>query len=200
MKRQYVGVLAALLAAVLMAGCANQKTPAQQAIAAAQTALDAVRDEAQKYVPDQVQSVEEQLKALKESFSKGDYKSVLTGAPSLTSAINSLKDATETKKAEAESALARAKDAWGSMSTDVPKMVGAIEGRVAAIAKSHKLPKGVTKDAVAAAKSGLDALKSSWSEAASAAAAGDFTAAVAKGQAVKDKAGEIMKSLGMSAS
>jgi prophage DNA circulation protein len=157
-----------------------------------------VRDEAQKYVPDQLQSVDDQLKSLKDSFAKGDYKSVLTGAPSLTSAISALKDAAEAKKADAEAALAKAKDAWGGMSADVPKMIEAIQSKATALAKSKKLPKGVTKDAVASAKSGVDALKSSWSEAANAAAAGDFTTAMNKAQSVKDKAAEVMKSLGMS--
>ena len=42
------------------------------------------------------------------------------------------------------------------MSTDVPKMVDAISSRVDVLSKSHHLPKGVTKDKVASAKSGLD--------------------------------------------
>ena len=37
------------------------------------------------------------------------------------------------------------------------------------LSKSHHLPKGVTKDALAAAKSGLDSMKSTWSDASSAA-------------------------------
>ena len=80
MKKQSVWLLATL-AAVLVVGCANQKAPAEQAVAGAETALAAVRDDAQKYVPDQLQAVDAQLAALKDSLTKGDYKSVLTGAP-----------------------------------------------------------------------------------------------------------------------
>jgi len=187
------------LAAVLVVGCANQKGPAEQAVAGAETALAAVRDDAQKYVPDRLQALDAQLAALKDSLAKGDYRAVLTGAPTLNSAISSLKDAAEAKKADAGAALARAKDAWGPLSTEVPKMVDATENRVTALSKSHHLPKGVTKDRLAAAKSGVDSLKSMWSEASSASASGDFTTAVTKAQAVKDKAAEIMRSLGMSA-
>lgn len=198
MKKQSVGLLA-VLAAVLVVGCENQKAPAEQAIGGAETALSAVRDTAQKYAPDQLQAVESQLAAAKDSLAKGDYKAVLTAAPSLTSAISGLKDAAEAKKAEAEAALAKAKDAWGPMSAEVPKMVEAIQSRVDSLSKSHRLPKGVTKDGLAAAKSGLDSLKSTWGEAASASTSGDFTTAVSKAQAVKDKATEMMKALGMSA-
>jgi hypothetical protein len=196
MKKQSVWLLATL-AAVLVVGCANQKAPAEQAVAGAETALAAVRDDAQKYVPDQLQAVDAQLAALKDSLTKGDYKSVLTGAPTLNSAISSLKDAAEAKKADAEAALTKAKDAWGPLSAEVPKMVDAIQSRVTALSKSHRLPRGVTKDGLASAKSGVDSLKSMWSDASNASASGDFTTAVSKAQAVKDKAAEIMKSLGM---
>jgi hypothetical protein len=195
MKKQSVWLLA--LAVVLVVGCANQKAPAEQAVAGAETALAAVRDNAQKYVPDQLQTVESQLAALKDSFAKGDYKAVLTGAPTLNSAISAMKDAAEAKKADADAALAKAKDAWGPLSAEVPKMVDAIQSRVDALSKSHHLPKGVTKGSVASAKSGVDSLKSKWSEASSASASGDLATAVTKAQAVKDKAAEIMRSLGM---
>jgi len=196
MKKQSVW-LVATLAAVLVVGCANQKAPAEQAVAGAETALAAVRDDAQKYVPDQLQAVDSQLAALKDSLTKGDYKTVLTGAPTLNSAISSLKDAAEAKKADAEAALAKAKDAWGPLSAEVPRMVEAIQSRITALSKSHHLPKGVTKDGLASAKSGVDSLKSMWSDASNASASGDFTTAVSKAEAVKDKAAEIMKSLGM---
>jgi len=192
--------LPAMLAAVALVGCMSQKAPAEQAVASAETALAAVRDAAQKYVPDQLQSVEAQLTAMKDSLNKGDYQAVLTAAPALSSAISGLKDAAEAKKADAEAALAKAKDAWGPMSTDVPKMVDAIQSRVDTLSKSHHLPKGVTKDSLASAKSGLDSMKSAWSDASNAASSGDFTTAESKGQAVKDQAADVMKSLGMSAS
>jgi hypothetical protein len=197
MKKQYVWLLAALIAA-LVVGCANQKAPAQQAIAAAQSSLDGVRDAAQKYAPDQLQAVDAQLQSLKDSFSKGDYKAVLTGAPTLSSAIVALKDAAEAKKADAEAALAKAKDAWGAMSTEVPKMVEAIQKKVDTLSKTHHLPKGVTKEGFASAKSSLEVIKSTWGDAANAAGAGNFTDAMTKAQEVKDRAAEAMKSLGMS--
>jgi hypothetical protein len=197
MKKLSVWLLAALAAALVMS-CANQKAPAEQAIAGAETSLAAVRDAAQKYAPDQLQAVEDQLKGLKDSLAKGDYRGVLTGAPTVNSAITSLKEAAETKKAEAEAALARAKDAWGPASADVPKMVEALAKRVETLSKSHRLPKGVTKEGLASAKSGLDALKSQWGEATSAAASGDYTTAMNKAEALRTKAAEMMKSLGMS--
>ena len=196
MKKHSV-LLSAALAAVLLVGCNTQKGPAEQAVASAQAALDAVRDDAQKYAPEQLGGVEAKLSDIKGTFQKGDYAGVLAAAPGLTSAIAGLKDASSAKKVEAEQALAKAKDDWGPASSAVPKMVDEIAKRVETLSKTKKLPKGVSKDAVAAAKTGLDSLKSTWADATNASSSGDFTTAMAKAQAVKAKASEIMKSLGM---
>ncbi|MGH8267612.1 MAG: hypothetical protein ACRETS_09850 [Steroidobacteraceae bacterium] len=196
MKKQAVWLLATL-AVVLMLGCSSAKAPAEQAVAGAETALAAIQDDAQKYAPDQLVAVQTQLQNAKDSYAKGDYQAVVAAAPALSTAIAGMKDAVASKKAEAEAALAKAKNDWGPLGTDVPKMVEEIGKRVETLAKSRHLPKGVTKDAVASAKSGLDALKTNWGDAVSASTSGDFTTAMSKGQAVKDQAMEMMKSLGM---
>ena len=196
MKKPSLWVLV-MLAAVLVAACQNQRAPAEQAVAAAESALTTIRDMATRYAPDQLQAVEAQLNSAKDSLAKGDYKAVLAGMPALQSAINSLKDTATAKQQEVEAANAKAKDAWGPMSSDVPKMVDAIQSRVDILSKSHHLPKGVTKDSLAAAKSSVDSMKSAWGAAANAATSGDYNTAVSKGQAVRDQASQIMQSLGM---
>ena len=196
MKKPSFWVLATL-AAVLIAACANQRAPAEQAVRAAESALTDIRDMANHYAPDQLQAVDAQLNGVKYSLAKGDYKGVLAAMPALNTAISNLKDTATANQQQAEAASAKAKDAWGPLSSDVPKMVDAISSRVDILSKSHHLPKGVTKDTLAAAKSGLDSMKSAWSDASNAATSGDYTTAVSKGQAVKDQASQIMQSLGM---
>ncbi len=197
MKKQLTWLMAAMMA-MLIVGCANQKGPAEQAIAGAESGLNAIRDTAQKYVPDQLAAVDAQLASLKDAFGKGDYKAVMAGAPGLTAAIGSLKEAAAAKASEAEAAMAKAKDAWGATSTEVNNMVAALQSRVDMLSKSHHLPTGVTKDSLASAKSGLDSIKSAWNDANTAATSGDFTTAMAKASAVKDQATALMHSLGMS--
>ena len=198
MKKVAIGLLS-LVAALVIGACSSQKEPADQAIKGAETALAAVRDVAQKYVPDQLKAVDSQMAAAKDSFAKGDYAGVLASAPKMTSAIGDLKNAAAVKKAEAEAALAKAKDEWAAASADLPKMVEAIQSRVNTLSKSRSLPAGVTKDGLASAKSGLDGLKSTLSDATNAATSGDFTAAMAKAEELKAKAAEIMKSIRMRA-
>ena len=199
MKKPSFWVLATL-AAVLLAACQNQRAPAEQAVAAAESSLTNIRDAATHYAPDQLQAVDAQLASVKDSLSKGDYKGVLAAVPSLNTAINNLRDTATAKQQEADAANAKAKDSWGPMSTDVPKMVDALQSRVDILSKSHHLPKGVTKDSLASAKSAVDSMKSAWSDASNAATSGDFATAVSKGQAVRDQASQVMQSLGMTSS
>jgi hypothetical protein len=196
MKKSSLWVLAAL-AAVLVAGCQNQRAPAEQAIASAEATLTSIRDAAMHYAPDQLQAIDAQLASAKDSLAKGDYKAVLAAMPALNTAIKSLSDTATAKQQEAQAANDKAKDAWGPMSSDVPKMVDAIQSRVDILLKSHHLPKGVTKDSLTAAKSTVDSMKSAWGDAATAATAGDYSSAVSKGQAVRDQASQLMHSLGM---
>jgi hypothetical protein len=198
MNKRFVGLLCTLLAAMVITGC-SQKGPAEQAIAGVESALAPVKDAAQKYVPDQLQAVNAQIAAAKDSMGKGDYAAVIASVPKITSAIGDLKTAAEAKKAEVEAALAKAKDEWGPASAELPKMIDAIQSRVNNLTKSHKLPAGVTKDGLASAKSGVEALKSTLADATSAAGSGDFSGAMAKAQEIKAKAAEIMQSLKMAA-
>ena len=199
MKKSSLWVLV-MLAAVLVTACQNQRAPAEQAVASAEAALTNIRDMATRYAPDQLQAVDAQLNSAKDSLAKGDYKAVLAGIPALNSAISSLKDAATAKQQESAAANDKAKDAWGAISSDVPKMVDAIQSRVDILSKSHHLPKGVTKDSLAAAKSGVDSMKAAWGDASNAATSGDYNTAVSKGQAVRDQASQVMQSLGMKSS
>ncbi len=198
MNKRFVGLLCAL-AAVVIVGC-SKKEPAGQAIAGVESALAPVKEAAQKYVPDQLQAVNAQIAAAKDSLGKGDYAAVIASAPKITSAIGDLKAAAAAKQAEIEAALAKAKEAWGPASADLPKMIDAIQKRVNILSKSRSLPAGVTKDGLASAKSGVESLKSSLADATSAAGSGDFTAAMAKAQEIKAKATDIMQSLKMASS
>ena len=200
MKKQQAVWLLAVLAVLALTGCESEKAPAQQAVSSAEQALAPLRDAGQKYAPDQLQAIDATLASMKDNFNKGDYKAVVSAVPGFNTSLSALRDAVQAKQKEAEEAAAKAKDTWGPMSTDVPKMVDAIESRVGILSKSRHLPKGVTKESLASAKSAVDSMKSAWSEASNAATSGDYVSAVTKGNAVKDQATQTMASLGMKSS
>ena len=67
---------ALVLCCVALVAC-SQKGPAEAALTAAQTAVDGVKTEAAKYVPDQAKGLLASLTAAREAFDKGDYKVAL---------------------------------------------------------------------------------------------------------------------------
>lgn len=188
-----------VIAAVLLAvGCTSQKEPAEKAVAQVESAVAAIREDAAKFAPDALQTVDSAIAAAKDKLAKGDFKGVLADSPKLTSAVSELKETVEMKKAEAQVAIAKATEEWNSLSADVPKMVDAIQSRVDILSKSRKLPKNVSQEAFDAAKTGLDSMKTSWSQASSAFATGDAVTAAAMANNVKQQGAEVLKLLGMS--
>jgi hypothetical protein len=185
------------IAAVIVFACASDKEPADQAVANIDTALGAVHDSAAKYAPDGLQSVEAQVATLKDNLSKGDYKKVLADAPTVTTAVAKLQQSAIANQEAADTKVAQTKQQWRSLSADVPKMVAAIQSRLDELSKSRRLPKGFSKASLGSAKAGLESLNSMWTEATNAVAAQDYAGGVAKGQAAKDKATEIMQELGL---
>jgi hypothetical protein len=186
-------------AALLAAGCENLKDPATQEVSRTQEEMAALGDDASKYDPSGVQSVQAEVGALKDSLAKGDYKAVIAQSPKVNADINTVMDAVTAKKAEVADALAKANETWKRLSSQVPQLIQKIQDRTKTLSKSKHLPKGLSKSAVADAKSGLESLKTGWTDASSAFTSGNVTDAVSKAQAVKDKADETLQSLGVTA-
>jgi hypothetical protein len=191
-------VILALAAATLLAtGCAKQRGPATDALKAVETSLSQVKDDAAKYAPDGLKGVESQLARLQESLDKKEYDNVLAGTPQLSKAVDSLKDAVTAGKAEAKAAVDAAKTEWAALSTDVPKMVEAIQSRVDTLSKSKRLPFGINKDEFEGAKSGLEMMKTTWAEATADEKSGKQVEATNKAKTVKGMGEEVLDKLNM---
>ena len=189
-------ILALAAASLLVTGCAKQQGEAKESLKAIETSLAEVKDDAAKYAPDGLKGVESQLARLNDSLEKKDYAEVLAGTPQLDKAVSSLKDAVAAGKAHAEDALVAAKGEWTNLNAEVPKMVENIQTRVDELSK-NKIHIKVSKDELASAKSGLEWIKTEWAEATAAATSGKEIEAADKGKAVKVKAEEVQKTLGM---
>lgn len=190
-------LLAIVIVAAALGGCANQKEPATAAVASIAASLEAVRGDASKYASEQLAQAEASLASLKASLDKGDYKAVLANAPALTNQVASLGQAAATRKSEVEAAAAAAGQEWQALSADVPQMISAVQSRVDILSKSKKLPKNLSADAFKSAQDGLSSMKTSWAEAAAAFSAGNAVDAVNKARAVKQQGAEVMQTLGM---
>ena len=138
----------ASVAAIVLAACAGQKVPAEKLIAAIQATVTAASDEAKKYIPEQLMAVQTQLDGLKASFDKKDYPAVVTGAPAVLDAAQSLATAAAAKKDEMLKAL---NDKWTALAGSVPGYMTAIQNRIDALGKksNKKAAAGIDLDALA---------------------------------------------------
>jgi hypothetical protein len=200
LKSVFAGFLSLAMAAVLLAGCANQMEPAKNAVAGIEAAIAAAGPDAAQYIPDQLQAVTSQLNDLKMKFDQKDYKGVLAAAPALLTQAQGLASAAGSAKQAAEAAALQALNAeWGTLATDVPAQLSAVASRVEILSKSKKLPAGIDATTFDAVKAGTDEARTLWDQATAAQAAGNMEQAVTAARQVKGNLDAAMAALGMTA-
>ena len=179
------------LAAVLLAACAGQKEPAEKLIGDIQAIVTAASTEAAKYIPEQLAGVQTQLSALKASFDKQDYAAVVSGAPAVLGAAQSLATDAAAKK---DAVLKALNDKWTALAGSVPGYLTVIQNRIDFLGKkaNKKAAAGIDLDG---AKSALSDAMATWSKAQAAFATGNMDEAVTTAQDVKSKAEAVASGL-----
>jgi hypothetical protein len=178
--------MALATSALLAAGCASKEEPARQTVASAEAALNQVKPDAQKYAPEQLQTVETDLDTMKDQLAKQDYKSVLAAAPKFNEDVRMLHDVIVSRQTQ----YAAASHEWEQLKQDVPKLLNAIQEQVNSLSRG-KLPRGMNQETFESAKASFETLKSQWAEASAAFEAGNALEAADKGRAAQAKAREI---------
>lgn len=179
------------LAIMTLAACAGQKEPAQKLLADIEATVAAASAEASKYVPDQLMDVQTKLAGLKASFDKQDYAGVVTGAPPVLAAAQSLATAAAAKKDEVLKAL---NDKWTALAATIPTDAVAIESRMEFLNNpaNKKVASGID---IAGAKAIGSEASQLWSKAKAAFAAGNMDEAVSAAKDVKSKLESIAATL-----
>jgi hypothetical protein len=180
------------LVVIAIAACGGQKVPAQRLLADIDATVTAASTEAAKYVPDQLMDVQAKFGELKASFDKRDYAAVVSGAPAVLDAAQTLATAAAAKKDEV---LKAQNDRWTSLAVSVPDSLTALHNRIDELRKpsNKRLAAGMNLDAV---KMSLDEAASLWSKAQAAFAGGNMDEAVRTAQDVKgrvDAAAAVLK-------
>jgi len=188
--KKWLKLMVLMVLVLFVAACASGKKPAEEAIKAAEVAINDAKGEAMKYIPDQVKGLEDGLKAAQDAFAKKDYKAALSAAKDLPGKAKDLAGAAATKKEELTKA-------WKEMSGGLPKMVEAIKGRVDILSQSKKLPANLDKAKLDGVKAGLPEVTQMWDDAQKAFSDGNLADALSKAKTIKDKAVEMMTTLGM---
>jgi len=192
MRHLTKGIAAVAVASLALFVGACNKAPAEAALKAADLALAAAKPEIEKYVPEEVTSLNATLQAARSEFEKGNYTEALKAAQELPAKIQ----AATTAAAAAKQKLIAS---WTEMSGSLPGLVQSITAKVTALAAAKSLPKGMTKDALAGAQADLGSVTQAWTEATTAFQGGDVPKAVRTAQDVKAKSEALAGKLGLTA-
>ena len=190
MKTRTRAALAALPFLLAVACTDAAKAPAEAAMAAASAAVESLKGDAERYAPEATQAVRNALDAAKERIASRDYEGALAAAKAIPDRARAALAVAEAKKAE----IAKA---WSDLADESGKMIANIRERAAALAKVHKLPPGVEKEAVAKANEAAAEIEAGWKKVSERVAAGDQAGAMALAKDLTARGQAVLKSLGI---
>ena len=181
----------AVASLALFAGACNTG-PAEAALNAADQALAAAKPEIEKYVPEELGSLTAAAQAARSELEKGNYTEALKAAQDLPAKIEAALAAAAAKKDQMVAA-------WNEVSGSLPGAVQAITDKLTGLAAAKALPKGMTRDMLAAAQTDLGSVTQAWNEATAAFQGGDIPRALETAEGVKAKADALAGMLGLTA-
>ncbi len=179
-------ILGILILALVLAGCG--KAPAQAALSAADQAIEKIKPEAEKYVPEQFNDLKKTAADAKAKFDAGNYAEALAAVKDIPTKANDVLTAAKAKKDELTKQFA-------DLQSSMPALIKGVTDKVGSLAKMKKLPAGLSASTLDDAKAQLADVNAAWTSASDAFKGGDLTGAVAKAGDVKTKVEALAKSL-----
>jgi hypothetical protein len=188
----------AALAAIFflgIAGCASQKEPAEQAMAALEQKFAESSAEIQKYLPERQAELQKSIDSLRASMESKDYGDVVTGA---RAASDDLKRAIGEARVKRAQTLAAMETEWDELVKTMPAMITAMDKKIAS--QRGRAPQGMTRDDWKQAIADYDAARDTWSKAASEMTRKNFEETVLAARDAKARIAAIMEKVGVQAS
>jgi hypothetical protein len=188
-------LLAALAAVLALAAC-SQKDPAREAIDAAENALNAVYEDAGKYLPERYAAVKAELEAARKAFDEERYADAIAAVKDVPATAEVLaKDAAAAK----ERRIAEQNGEWARISGSLPGLFASIGARLGELDAMRRLPQGMDRQLLDETKAAHASAQAAWADAGSAFAGGDLEGAVDKARAAEGMAQDLVARLGMQA-
>lgn len=187
-------IMAATLAAVLAVAACSQKDPAREAIDAAEEALNAIYDDAGKYLPERYAAVKADLDTARAAFGEERYADAIAAVREVPAAAEAL--AKDAAAAKAEHVAGLNAD-WTRLSGSLPDLLAGIGGRIEDLGQMRKLPEGMDRQLLDETKAAYASAQSAWAEAGTMFGNGDLESAVARARAAEGMAQDLVVRLGM---
>lgn len=187
-------LIAVALIAIAAGACADYKTPAVEAVTQIDEKMAGIHVMAEKYIPEELASVQAQIDELKAGIEQEEFEAVVATAPRVLKAVNSLIVNSAVAKGTHH---AKMQSDWAAFATEMPAMIASVDQQIVRYTSRGGLPTGVSRDAFKETVATFDAAKAAWAEAAEAGNDGQFEAAVTKTNEVKLVVDTVMQTLGM---
>jgi signal transduction histidine kinase len=170
---------AALLVALPVAGCVNQRDAAAQAVTDAEAA-----------------AAKSAIARLKQRMKDGDAAGIVAAVPEISASLDALQSAAAQRKIEALALLESARSDWTRLSSEMPTLLNSLQKRLEALGRSGQLPPGVDRAMVERARKELDSLKAAWAKALESFAAGRVPEAADEARESRERAQALLDELG----
>jgi uncharacterized lipoprotein NlpE involved in copper resistance len=178
-----------------LAGCANQKEPAEQAIAGIEKTLEGSGAQLQKYLPERYEEISAKVAGLRESLAQEKYGDVVSAAPAVADALRRAVADSQIRKAQVRVEL---ESEWSELVKTMPAMLAAVDKKIAA--QGGRPPKDMDRDAYKALVANYDAARAAWSKAAESISAANLESSVMTAREAKTTIAGVMDTLGIKAS
>jgi hypothetical protein len=189
-----IRILIAAFAAVLALAACSQKDPAREAIDAAENALNAVYEDAGKYLPERYAAAKAELDAARTAFNEERYADAIAAVKDLPATAEALANDAAAAKEKHVSGL---NADWTRISATLPDLLTAIGRRLEELGQMRKLPEGMDRQLLDEAEAALASAQSAWGEASATFANGDLEGAVTRARAAEGMAQDLVARLGM---
>ncbi len=184
-------ILLAACVAAAVAGCTDPaKIPSEAAIKGADAAFQAVKAEAEKYVPAETKALGDTLADAKAKYAAQKYKEALAAAGTAAQEAKALAAAAAAKKEQLTKA-------FNDVASQLPPLMETAKAKLEELKKAKKLPKGLDKAALEKANATFAELASGLDAATASFKSGALQDAATAANALPPKAQELLASLGV---
>ena len=188
MPRALSRTILVLLACAAVVSCGQRRRAAEAGIKMADRVVASASHDVALYAAEQWRDVTDSLAAAKDHYAKREWDEAIASVRDIGKKVQAAQLAAASRKTQLETQ-------WTALTASVPPMVESAKTQVDKLAALKKLPKGVEKSTVDGAKQAVAAAESAWKEAEETFRQRNIELAVKKGEAVKEKASEILRNL-----
>ncbi len=175
----------AVLAIAVLAGCGGPKRAAEQAIAAADSALAPIAEEAARVVPEQLQPLTASVADARSALANGEFEAAAAGVTDFPARAMALAATVEQLKKDYAADFA-------TLSEAMPRNLEAINRKLA------RPPRSLSRERVTELRATHDAAAAEWPAVAQEYQSGAVASAMGKAFVLKARVSEAMVALGIS--